>query len=131
MNRLKDIQKIQNYLKLIYKYPRNISRKFENDSSSWTGDITDNLISVRKLGNEQSDRHTRNLKLFETTIQTSQEYLKKNGSKSSSRIGVITDNLFSERKIGNEQTDRHTWNLKLFVTSVDTSQECLQKIWES
>ena len=29
-----------------------------------TGYITDNLISVRKWGNEQTERHTRNIKFF-------------------------------------------------------------------
>ena len=37
----------------------------------------DNLISVRRWGNEQTDRHTRNLKLFGTSVQTSKECLKK------------------------------------------------------
>ena len=34
----------------------------------------DNLISVRKWGNEQTDRHTINLKLSGTNVQTPQEY---------------------------------------------------------
>ena len=37
----------------------------------------DNLISVRNWGNEQNDRHTRNLKLFGTNVVTSQECLQK------------------------------------------------------
>ena len=37
----------------------------------------DNLISVRNRGNEQTDTHTRNLKLFGTSVQTSQECLQK------------------------------------------------------
>ena len=37
----------------------------------------DNLISVRKWGNDQTDRHTRNLKLFVTNVHTSQECLQK------------------------------------------------------
>ena len=41
-------------------HPRNISRKFEKDSSFRTG--SKNLILVRKRGNEQTDRLTRNLK---------------------------------------------------------------------
>ena len=64
MNRLTDIQEISNSLKLMYKHLQNISRKFEKDSSFRTGDITDNLFSVRKWGNEQTDRHTKILKLF-------------------------------------------------------------------
>ena len=77
MNRLTDIQEIWNYLKLTYKHPLNISRKFEKDSSSRTGDIADNLFSVRKWDNEQTDRHTRYMKLFRISVQTSQECLQK------------------------------------------------------
>ena len=33
----------------------------------------DNLILVRNGGNEQTDRHTRILKLFGTNVQTSKE----------------------------------------------------------
>ena len=36
-----------------------------------------NLISVRKWGNEQTDRHTRFLELFGTSVGTSQECLQK------------------------------------------------------
>ena len=36
-----------------------------------------NIMSVRKWGNEQTDRHTRNLKLFGTSVETSQECLQK------------------------------------------------------
>ena len=36
-----------------------------------------NIISVRKLGNEQTDIHTRNLKLFGTSVGTSHECLQK------------------------------------------------------
>ena len=35
----------------------------------------DNPISVRKLGNEQTDRHTRFLELFGTSVGISQECL--------------------------------------------------------
>ena len=83
MNRLTDIQKTWNYLKIMNKPPKNISRKFEKDSSSRTGDIIDNLFSVRNWGNEQTDRHTRNLEIF-------------------------NDNWIIVSKLGNEQTDRHT-----------------------
>ena len=34
-------------------------------------------ISVRKWGNEQTDKHTSNLNLFGTSVQTSQECLQK------------------------------------------------------
>ena len=77
MNRLTDIQNNLNFWELVYKHPQNISRKFEKDSSSRTGVITENIFSVRKQGNEQTDRHTRNLKLFGTNMQTLQEYLQK------------------------------------------------------
>ena len=33
--------------------------------------MIDKLISVTKWGNERTDRHTKNLKLFETNIQVS------------------------------------------------------------
>ena len=35
----------------------------------------DNLISVRNWDNEQTDRHTRNLKLFGTCVHKSKENL--------------------------------------------------------
>ena len=38
---------------------------------------TVNIISVRKWGNEHTDRHTRKLKLFGTNVETSQEVLQK------------------------------------------------------
>ena len=37
----------------------------------------DNLTSVRKWDNEQTDRHTRNLEFFGTCVRTSQECLQK------------------------------------------------------
>ena len=37
----------------------------------------DDLISVKNLGNEETKRHTRNVKLFGTNVQTSQECLQK------------------------------------------------------
>ena len=77
MNRLTNIQEICNYLELVYKYPQNISKKIEKDSSSWTRVITDNLFSVGKWGNEQTDRHTRDLKWFWTSAETSKECLPK------------------------------------------------------
>ena len=46
MSRLTDIQDILNYFELAQKQPRSISM-FEENSSSRTGDITDNLNSVR------------------------------------------------------------------------------------
>ena len=35
------------------------------------------IISVMKWGNEQTERNTQNLKLFRTSLQTSQESLQK------------------------------------------------------
>ena len=35
-NRLTDIQEIQNYLKIVYQHPRNVSKKFQKDISSRT-----------------------------------------------------------------------------------------------
>ena len=46
------------------KNPNKIYRKFQKDSSSRTWDIIDNLISVRKWGNEQTYGHKRTAKLF-------------------------------------------------------------------
>ena len=34
-----------------------------------------NWVLVMKEGNEQTDRHTRNMKLLEANVQTSLEYL--------------------------------------------------------
>ena len=112
MNRLTDIQNIWNYLELVYKHPKNVFRKFEKDSSSRIRDITDNLFSVRKWGNEQNDRHTRNLKLFKTSVKHPKNVSRKFEKDSSSRTWDIIDTLISVRKWGNEQTDRQTRNLK-------------------
>ena len=87
MKQWTDMQDIWNYLELICKHCRNIPRKFEIDCSSRKRDITDNLISVREWGNEQTERHTTSLKLFETTAQTSPEFEKE----SSSKTGDIND----------------------------------------
>ena len=75
MNRQSNIKEIWDYLELMYKHPRNVSRKFEKASSSKTGDILDTLISVRMWGHEQTDRQTRYLELFETNVQTSRDDL--------------------------------------------------------
>ena len=71
MNGFTDIQEILNYSKLMYKHPWNNSKNFYKDSSSRTGDVTDSLLSGRKWGNEQTDRHIRNVKLLSSTEQTS------------------------------------------------------------
>ena len=46
----------------------------------------DNLISVRKWGNWGTDRHTRYLQLFGTSVTTCQECLKKFQKDNSSRM---------------------------------------------
>ena len=91
MTRLTDIQDIWNYLELMCKRCRNICRKFEKDSWSRTIDITDNLISVRKWGNEQTGRHTKNwLKLLYKHPKNVSWKFEKD---SSSRTGDIIDTL--------------------------------------
>ena len=77
MNRLRDKQEIWIYLELMCKHPWVICRILLKDSSSRTRDIMDILFSVMKWGKEQTDRHTKSLKLFETNIQTSPECLQK------------------------------------------------------
>ena len=77
MNRPTDIHQIWYNLELVYKHLRNVSRKFDKDSSPRTGAITDNLLLVRKWGKEQTDRHKGNLESFTISMQTSQKYLQK------------------------------------------------------
>ena len=81
-----------------------MSRKYEKDNSSRTGVITDNLFSVRKWGNKQTDRHTRILKYLELVYKHPRNVSKKFKKDSSSRTRDITDNLFSVKKGGNEHT---------------------------
>ena len=74
MNRLRDIQEFFHKCKNIPGMsPENLKKiaHLELEISK------DNLISVRKGDNEQTDRHTRNLKLFGTSVQTSQGCLQK------------------------------------------------------
>ena len=97
MKRLTDIKQILNNLKLIYLHPRNISIKFEKDGSLTTGDITDNPISVRKGGNEQTDRHKIDLKLFRTSVETSKKYLQKIEDISHPELIISKDNQISVR----------------------------------
>ena len=78
------------------------------------------LMSVRKWGNEKTDRHTRHMKLFEINAKMSPEYIQKFDKDSSSITKNTTDNLLSVRKWGNEQTDRQTRNLNFFRTNVQT-----------
>ena len=51
-NRLTDIQEISNNLEIVQKYPGNVTKKFQKDISSRTGDIPIlSLISVKKYAN--------------------------------------------------------------------------------
>ena len=130
MNRLTDIQQILNHLELVYKHPGNVSRKFEKDSLSRTRDITDNLILVRKLGNEQTDRHTKIWIYLDLQYKHPRNFSRKFEKDSLSRTWDILNTLIWVRKWGPEQTDRQRRYLKLFETIVETSPECLKKIWE-
>ena len=130
MNRLTDIQEILNYSELVYKHPQNISRKFEKDSSSRTGVITDNLYLVRQWDNEQLTDIHEIWNYLKLVYKHPKNVFRKFEKDSSSWTGYINDNLFSVRKWGNEQTDTHTSYLKLFKISVQTSQESFQKIWD-
>ena len=125
MEKLTDMQEIWNYLELMCRPPRSFSRKIDYSELETS---TVNLISLRQWGNEQTDRHTRNLKLFGTSVQTSQECLQKIWEiLAHQELEISTVNIISLRKWGNEKTDRHPRNLKLFWTSAETSQECLLK----
>ena len=64
-------------LKYCTKIPEMSPGNLEKISHPELNISKDNLISVRNWGNEQTDRHTRNLKLFGTNVQTSQECLQK------------------------------------------------------
>ena len=48
-----------------------------------------NLISVSKWGNEQTDRHTRNMKLFEVLYKNPRNVSRKFEKSSASRTGDI------------------------------------------
>ena len=48
MNRLTDIQEIENYLEIVYKHPKNVSRKFEEDGSSDLTILNVDFTSVGK-----------------------------------------------------------------------------------
>ena len=98
MNRLTDTQEIRNYLELVYKHSKNVSRKFEKYSSSRTGVVTDNLFSVRKLGNEQPDTHTKIWNYLELVYKDSRNVSRKLEKDSSSRTRDIIDTLISVRK---------------------------------
>ena len=93
MNRLTDIQEFWNYLKLIYKYPLNMFRKFEKNSSSRTGVFIDNLFLVRKWGNEGTKRHTRNMKFFRIIPRISPDNLRQIAH-SELELSLITNFLY-------------------------------------
>merc|ERR1711954_465142 len=55
VTQLTDIQEICNYLELVYKHPRNVSKRFQKDSSSRTKDIKQ---FSQLLTHTQTDRQT-------------------------------------------------------------------------
>ena len=77
MNRLTHIQEIQHFWNLCTDIPGMSQEKFRKPAHSELEISTVNLIPVMKWGNEQTARHIRNLKIFGTYVQTSQEYLQK------------------------------------------------------
>ena len=54
---------MSNDFELMYKHPKNVSRKFEKDGSSDLTILNVDFTSVGKWGNEQTDRHTMNVEL--------------------------------------------------------------------
>ena len=64
-------------LKYCKKIPGMFSKNMKKIAHLQLDISNDNLFSVRKGGNEQTDRHKRNLKLFGTSVQTSKEYVQK------------------------------------------------------
>ena len=86
-------------------------------------------ISLRKQANKQTDRHTRNLKIFETSVGTSQEYFPRNFWTISHLELKISLYLYNFNKEVSQLTDWQTYKKsELLGTSEPTSQECLQKI---
>ena len=115
MNKLTDIQEIYE------QTSQECLQKIQKASSFRTV----NIISVMKWGNEQTDRQTINMKLFEVLYKNPRNVSRKFEKKIAH---LELDIIISVRKRGNEQTDRHTRNPKLFRTSAKTSQEYLPKI---
>ena len=64
MIKLTDIQEIQNFWNYCTYIPGMSPEKSRNLAYSELEISIVNMISVRKRGNEQTDRHTRNLKFF-------------------------------------------------------------------
>ena len=64
-------------MEVVKKYPMNDSKNFLDISYPELDISNVNWFSVGKYGNDQTERHKRNLKLFGTSVQTSQECLKK------------------------------------------------------
>ena len=71
------MQEIFNYLELCTDIPGASPEKLIKLAYSELDISTVKIISVRKWGNEQTDRHTRNVKLFRTSAQMSKECLQK------------------------------------------------------
>ena len=110
-----------NKYEIILKYPRNVYRKFEKDSSSRTG-YNNFSKEVRQWTGWQTDNKYEIILKYCTKIpEMSIENLKKIAP-------LELDIIISVRKWGNEQTKRHTRNLKSFWSNVQKSQKCLQKI---
>ena len=86
-----------------------ISKNVQKNISSRTGVITDNQFSVRRWGNKQTDRHSRNLKLLRISLKNIQRMSPENLRKLAyPELEISKDILISARKWGNEQTDTHT-----------------------
>ena len=85
--------------------------------SAWSND---NLISVRMWGNEQTNRHTQNLKSFWTSVQISEEGLQKFEKDGYSRNGDIQMLLLFQW--GSTATNRLTDLQDLFWTREQTSE---------
>ena len=103
MNRLTDKQKWWNYLELVHRYPRNVSRKFEKDSSSRTGDIQrcpNFSKEVRQWTGWQTCKKSDTIWNLCTDIPGMfPENLKKIAHL---QLKISKDNLISVRKWGNE-----------------------------
>ena len=83
------------------------------------------LISIRKCGNEQTDRHTRNLELFGTNVKHSRNNSRKFEKNSSSRTGDIQYYPNLSKQVRQWRTDRQTRSMKLFGSNVKTSLDYL------
>ena len=67
-----------------------------------------------KWGNEQTDRHTINIKLFQVLYKIPEMSPENIEKISHPELNISKDNPISVRKWGNEETDRHSRYPKLF-----------------